>query len=161
MLFRSFKVRSLKGDEGWVHEDTMEKTLLLSNEAFDSGNNSLADFSKRNWEAGVMGGDFGGATSLTLYGGWNFTENLGAEFSLSQALGNVSDIRYGGINLVHQPFPEWRYSPFFKLGAGVIQTRPFTTLIQTQDRSDEIVNVGLGVKEIGRASCRERVSSPA
>ena len=141
-----FKVRSSKGHEGWVYEEAMEKTLSLSNDAFDSGNNSLADFSKRDWEAGVMGGDFGGATSLTLYGGWNFTENLSAEFSLSQALGNVSDIRYGGVHLVHQPFPEWRYSPFFKLGAGVIQTSPFTTLIQTQDRSDEIVNVGLGVK---------------
>jgi len=141
-----FKVRSSKGHEGWVHEDAMSKTLSLDNEAFDSGDNSLADFSKRHWEAGVMGGDFGGATSLTLYGGWNFTENLSVELALSQALGNVSDIRHGGVHLLHQPFPEWQYSPFFKLGAGIIQTRPFTTLIQTQDRTDEIVNVGLGVK---------------
>jgi len=141
-----FKVRSIKGHEGWVHEDEMEKTLASENETFDSGNNSLSDFSIRQWEAGVMGGDFDGATSLTLYGGWNFTENLSTELSLSQALGSVSDIRFAGVHILHQPFPEWRYSPFFKLGAGVIKTSPFTTLIQTQDRTDELVNVGLGVK---------------
>ena len=141
-----FKVRTKKGIEGWVHEDEMEKTLLPSKDAFDSGNNSLDDFSDRRWEAGVIGGDFGGATSLTLYGGWNFTQNLSTELSLSQALGNVSDIRMASVHLLHHPFPEWRYSPFFKLGAGVIQTSPFTTLIQTQDRADELVNVGLGLK---------------
>ena len=47
---------------------------------------------------------------------------------------------------MHQPFPEWRVSPYFKLGAGIIQTSPFTTLVQTPDRTDEIVNVGVGVK---------------
>ena len=141
-----FKVRSAKGHEGWVHEDTMQKTLSDDQQSFEAGNYQQQDFTKREWEAGVLGGDFGGATSLGIYGGWNFTQNLSAELSLSQALGNVSDIRFANISLVHQPFPEWRVSPFVKLGGGVIQTRPFTTLIQTQDRTDEIINVGLGIK---------------
>ena len=141
-----FKVRSSSGHEGWVHEDTMQKTLTGDEQQFDAGNYQLQDFTDREWEAGMLGGDFGGATSLTLYGGWNFTQNLSTELSISQALGNVADIRYANISLLHQPFPEWRVSPFIKLGAGAIQTRPFTTLIQTQDRTDEIVNVGLGIK---------------
>lgn len=142
-----FKVRSNKGLEGWVHEDTMDKTLIGdTDENFDSGNSQLEDFAHRNWEAGVLGGEFGGAQSLTLYGGWNFTDNLAGELAVAQALGSVADIRFANISIVHQPFPEWRVAPFFKLGAGIIQTRPFTTLIQTQDRTDEIVNVGLGVK---------------
>ncbi len=141
-----FKVKSKTGQEGWVHEGNMEKTLSGDQQNFDSGNNDQQDFTRRYWEAGVMGGDFGGATSLTLYGGWNFTQNLSGELAVAQALGNVADIRYANISLLHQPFPEWRVSPFFKLGAGMIQTRPFTTLIQTEDRTDEIVNVGLGIK---------------
>jgi len=140
-----FKVRSTKGHEGWVHEDIMQKTLL-GDQSFEAGNYQLQDFTKREWEAGVLGGDFGGATSLAIYSGWNFTQNLSAELSISQALGNVADIRFANISLVHQAFPEWRVSPFVKLGGGVIQTRPFTTLVQTPDRTDEIVNVGLGVK---------------
>jgi len=141
-----FKVRSKKGQEGWVHEDSMSKTLGLNLEEFDSGNSDQTDFTGRTLEAGVLAGDFEGATSLTLYGGWNFTENLSTELAISQALGNVSDIRHFTLSLLHQPFPDWRVTPFFKLGAGVIQTLPFTTLIQTQDRTDEIVLAGVGVK---------------
>ncbi|MBV1908654.1 MAG: hypothetical protein KUG78_04995 [Kangiellaceae bacterium] len=141
-----FKIRAKRGQEGWVHEDMMSKTLSLDSEKFDAGNSEQSDFTKRTLEAGVMAGDFEGATSLTLYTGWNFTENLSAEIAVSQALGNVSDIRHGTISLLHQPFPDWRVTPFFKLGAGVIHTQPFTTLIQTEDRTDEIVLAGIGVK---------------
>jgi uncharacterized protein YgiM (DUF1202 family) len=141
-----FKVKTARGQEGWVHEDTMAKTLALDLEVFDSGNSDQSDFTERLFEAGVLAGDFDGATSLTLYGGWNFTQNLSSEFALSQALGNVSDIRHVTINLLHHPFPEWRVTPYFKLGAGVIKTQPFTTLIQTEDRTDEIVLAGVGVK---------------
>ena len=141
-----FKVRSKKGHEGWVHEDEMQKTLLTDDKNFKAGTSTQEEFTNREWEFGVLGGDFGGATSLTLYGGWNFTQNLGSEFALSQALGNVSDIRFANVSLVHQAFPEWRVSPFVKLGAGIIQTKPFTTLIQTLDRTDEVVHVGLGIK---------------
>ncbi|MDQ7050871.1 MAG: SH3 domain-containing protein [Enterobacterales bacterium] len=141
-----YKVRSVKGHEGWVHENTMEKTLAEDNSKFDSNNDAQKDFVSREWEAGVLAGNFGGATSLTLYGGWNFTKNLTSEFSISQVLGNVSDIRHADISLIHQAFPEWRYSPFINLGAGIIQTVPFSTLVQSQDRTDQMVHVGLGVK---------------
>ncbi len=141
-----FKVRTAKGQEGWVHEDTMALTLALDLEPFDSGNSDQTDFTDRSFEAGVMAGDFEGATSLTLYSAWNFTQNLTAEFAVSQALGNVSDIRHASFNLLHHPFPEWRVTPYFKLGAGLIETLPFTTLIQTEDRNDEIVLAGAGVK---------------
>jgi len=140
-----FKIRSKRGQEGWVHEDEMERTLL-GDIAFDAGSVKQNDFTKRSFEAGVLAGDFGGATALTLYGGWNFTENLTAELSVMQALGSVSEIRIANVSIVHQVFPEWRVSPFYKIGAGVIQTEPFTTLVQTQDRTDQVLNVGLGVK---------------
>jgi len=140
-----FKVRSKKGKEGWVHEQNMEKTLY-GDDYFDSGIVDQGDFTKRSFEAGVLGSDFGGATALTLYTGWNFTENLSAELAVTQALGNVSEIRIANVSLLHQVFPEWRVSPFFRIGAGVIQTEPFTTLVQTQDRTDQVLNVGLGVK---------------
>ena len=140
-----FKVRTIKGLEGWVHEDKMEQTLY-GDTNFDAGSAKQKDFTKRSFEAGVLGGDFGGATALTLYGGWNFTENLTAELSVKQALGNVSEIRIANVSIVHQVFPEWRISPFYRIGAGVIQTEPFTTLVQTQDRTDQILNVGAGVK---------------
>ncbi len=141
-----YKVLTKKGHKGWVHEDKMAKTLLSEEQVFDIANSKQIDFQKKRWEAGVLTGDFGGATTLSLYAGWNWTENIGTEISVSQALGSVSDIRYASINLTHQVFPEWRISPYFKLGAGIIQTVPFSTIIQSQDRTDEMILVGFGLK---------------
>jgi len=141
-----YKVLTKKGQRGWVHEDKMAKTLLSDEQTFDIANSKQIDFQKKRWEAGVLTGDFGGATTLSLYAGWNWTENIGTEISVSQALGSVSDIRYASINLTHQIFPEWRISPYFKLGAGMIKTVPFSTIIQSQDRTDEMILVGFGLK---------------
>ncbi|MCK4587846.1 MAG: outer membrane beta-barrel protein, partial [Gammaproteobacteria bacterium] len=40
----------------------------------------------------------------------------------------------------------WRYSPFFTLGIGQIETKPKVTLIQAQDSSDFVAHFGVGVK---------------
>ena len=141
-----YKVLTKRGQRGWVHEDKMSKTLLVDKNKFDIANSKQSDFQKKRWEAGALTGDFGGATTLSLYAGWNWTENIGTEISVSQALGSVSDIRYASINLTHQVFPEWRISPYFKMGAGVIQTVPFSTIIQSEDRTDEMILVGFGLK---------------
>jgi len=141
-----YKVLTKKGHRGWVHEDKMAKTLLSENQLFNIANSKQIDFQKKRWEVGVLTGDFGGATTLSMYGGWNWTENVGTEISVSQALGSVSDIRYASINLTHQAFPEWRISPYFKLGAGIIHTEPFSTIIQSEDRKDEMILVGFGLK---------------
>ena len=141
-----YKVEAREGQLGWVHEDTMEETLTPTGEAFVSSRRQQADFQNRLFEAGVMSGDYGGATSLSLYGGWNWTENIATELSVTQALGKVSDISFATLNILHQPFPEWRFSPYFKLGTGIIRTKPKATLIRTLDRTDETLHVGLGIK---------------
>ena len=50
----------------------------------------------------------------------------------------------GTVNVVMYPFPEWRVSPYFTIGTGIIHTEPQTTVIQAEDRTDEVVNAGLG-----------------
>ena len=141
-----FKIRTKDGNEGWVHEDKMALTLIAEDEKFDAGKPEQIDFQQRDFEMGVLTGNYGGATSLTLYGGWNWTENISTELAISQALGNVSDIRIATVNILHHPFPDWRYSPYFKLGTGIVQTQPHATLIQAVDRTDETVHVGGGIK---------------
>ena len=50
----------------------------------------------------------------------------------------------GTANLVVYPFPKRRISPFFEIGSGIIHIEPQTTIVQTEDRTDEIVHVGAG-----------------
>ena len=93
-----------------------------------------------------MAGDFEGADILTAYAGYMMTRNLSVELQLSQAFGDFSDALLASINLLAQPFPEWRASPFFLLGTGVINTDPNVTLVSEEDRTDQITNVGVGLR---------------
>lgn len=138
------KVQESSGKQGWVHRRQMTETLQPSGEKLEIKDATQDDFTSRSWEMGGSIGDFEGADVITLYGAYHFTDNLSTEGYFSQVLGSFSSSSLIGINVVHQPFPEWRISPFFSLGTGIIDTRPKTTLVQTKDRTDKYANVGIG-----------------
>ena len=50
------------------------------------------------------------------------------------------------LGLMHVFVPEWRLSPYFTLGTGVIYTEPKSTLVQAEDRDDQIGYVGGGLQ---------------
>jgi uncharacterized protein YgiM (DUF1202 family) len=141
-----YKVRTRKGKEGWVSLEQMGKTLTADGQLLAVAYPDFEAYKQRTWELGVMTGTFSGADVVSAYGGYHFTRNLSAELELSQYFGSFSNGTVGTVNLVQQPFPEWRITPFFTLGVGRILTEPKATLVQTKDRDDELVNVGVGVR---------------
>ena len=141
-----FLVRTRRGKEGWVSRDEMELTETTWGEKTMFADAAIGDFSRRRWEAGVMAGDFEGADLVTVYAGYALTQNFSAELSVSQAFGDYSDAIIGRITLLAQPFPEWRLSPFFSLGGGLIYTDPKVTLVDESDRTDQIASAGAGVR---------------
>ncbi|MEJ2589986.1 MAG: outer membrane beta-barrel protein [Candidatus Thiodiazotropha sp.] len=140
-----FQVRTRRDHRGWVHLTEMQQTKTADGEPLQVGFFTLDDFRQREWEFGFLGGDMEGADLLSVYGGYHFNENLSAELSVSQATGNFSSEYLADVNLLSHPFPEWRYSPFFTLGSGVIRTQPNATLVQTEDRTDTTAHVGVGL----------------
>jgi hypothetical protein len=130
--------------EGWVHITEMSHTLDLDGEAIDFGILGLDDFSRRRWEMGFNGGDFGGANSLTAYLGYALTPNITLQIEGTQILGEFSDGVIGSANILMYPFPKWRLSPYFTIGTGIITTKPHTTIVQAPDREDEIAHAGVG-----------------
>ena len=141
-----FKVRSERGKEGWVRREQMEQTLTPAGTALDIPDVAEGDFVRRRWEVGISTGDFSGATIISAWSGYSFTRNLSMELSASHILGSYSSSIMGNVALLAHPFPEWRFSPYFTLGTGVIQTTPKTSLVQTQDRIDNTTHVGLGLR---------------
>ena len=141
-----FKIRTQKGKIGWVNRAQMEKTLTPSGENTEFAVVSLDEFSNRRWEIGAVGGVFNSAPVMTLYGGYALMQQLSAELSFSQVVGEFSSSQLLNINLMAQPFHQWRYSPFFTLGLGQIKTTPKITLIQVPDSTDFVAHVGFGVK---------------
>lgn len=153
-----YKVRLKSEKEGWVHKDQLKRTLDVDGDYLAIDDPGFNEFVNRNWEIGVLSGSFEGADSITMYGGYHLTKNLSSEIALSQALGNFSEIRSATINIINEPFPELQpfkwlpwvedvgFSPFFGVGVGVMETLPRATLVQVEDRTDNLLFVTTGAK---------------
>ena len=141
-----FKIRIQRGEEGWVNDTQLARTFRLNGEPTDLPGLTLADHADRRWEFGVLYGDFGGANVVSTYGAFSMSENLSVELWYSDMLGRFSNSQLVNFNIVHMFFPEWRASPFFTLGTGVIHTEPKGTIVATVDRTDNLAHVGVGVR---------------
>lgn len=138
------KIETRRGKTGWVKRRDMSKTLGPDGHRLRFDDPGLDAYLARRWDMGVAVGDFDGADSLTVNLGYRFSKNLSAELKVSQATGQFSDNKLASLALVHQPFPHWRISPYFTLGAGAIHTSPSATLVETEDRTDTALLAGLG-----------------
>jgi uncharacterized protein YgiM (DUF1202 family) len=141
-----FQVRSPDGAVGWVDRAQMERTLQTTGSEIIFAEANQEDFTNSTWELGVLAGDFGGANITSLYGGYSLNPNVSIEVWGSQILGNFSNGWTGSVNLTHETWPDWRISPFFTLGAGIIHTEPKSTIIQGEDRTDQIAHAGAGFR---------------
>ena len=140
-----FQVRGIDGKVGWVELSQMELTLRPSGEETHFENVEVEEFYERDWEIGLMAGEFKGAPITTLYAGYAFNPLLSVEVSYSQALGRYAVNRLMNLNLLSHPFPEWRVSPFLTLGTGLVETDPRAPQVG-EVRTDNTVHAGLGVE---------------
>lgn len=140
------KVRTQRGVEGWAHVDAVGLTVDETGDTLGFQSPTFDSFTKRSVEAGIMLGDYDDTDAIAGYLGWHFTRNLSLELEATENFGDASDGRMVTLNLVHQLFPDWRYSPFITLGGGIRQTDPRATLVATRDRTDNTAAVGGGIR---------------
>lgn len=140
------KIRNERGVEGWVYVNDIGKTVDDSGNALAIKSPDLESFTNRNWEFGFMVGDYDSTDTVSAYLGWHFTRNLSVEAAVSENFGDFSDGRMVTGSIVHQMFPQWRYSPFVTIGGGIRETNPRSTLVSTEDRTDNTASVGAGIR---------------
>jgi len=141
-----FKVKTDKGKVGWVSRLQMAQTLAPSGEKISLGEKSQQDFSERGWELGTLWGNAEGSDIFKLFAAYSFNENLSIEASAGQMLGTLSVSTLYHVSAIGQPFPEWRFSPYFTIGTGTISTRIRSTLVAKEDSDDSTSSVGFGVR---------------
>nr|WP_269783235.1 SH3 domain-containing protein [Marinibactrum halimedae] len=139
------KVLTRKGKTGWVKVTDINQSVGANGELVNFTTPSMDQFLSRKYELGFAGGDFEGSESISLYAGWRFSRNLSTELHATQIVGQFSDSQMLTANIVLQPFPERRLSPFVTLGSGVIRISPDATLVDTEDRDNNVMQVGIGV----------------
>mgnify|MGYP001130870071 CR=1 FL=1 len=141
-----FLIRTEQGVEGWAAREQMIATLEPTGEPLDLQEPARENYMSRRWQGGIMAGDFGGASLVSAFGGYAFSDNLSIELTVNHILGEYSNGYSATIGLMHVFVPEWRLSPYFTLGTGIIYTEPKSTLVQTEDRNDQIGYVGAGLQ---------------
>lgn len=139
-----YKVETQDGKIGWVRQRDLRQVYDTEGYLLDFGVPAW-DEAQNPWQIGLMAGHINGAIAYTIYTGYRFTPNISTEIKYSQGFGDFSNVKLGSLMLLHQPFPAWRYSPFFTLGAGVLQTFPDSVLVEVEDEQDNIVTVGGGL----------------
>jgi len=141
-----YLIENNKQKEGWVHRSQLEKTLTLDDEKIEIKDITRENYLEHNWEMGVIGGSFGGLTMMTMSSSYSFNQSLSSEVYFSQILGNFSSRTLFGANLVQQPFPDWKVSPYFSIGTGIIKTSVRSTFSQIKDATDFAASVSFGIK---------------
>ncbi|MFT4939581.1 MAG: opacity protein-like surface antigen [Paraglaciecola sp.] len=143
-----FKVETETGQQGWVTQQALHLTLNSEGQAVSLFDGSFASFAERDVEFGAMGGSFENVPSLTVFASWVMTENILADLSVTQALGDFSENQFVLASVMHHPFPEWRISPYFILGLGQIRTKPRANLVEagSEARTSDLFAAGLGVR---------------
>jgi hypothetical protein len=141
-----FRVRSARGIEGWAAAADITKSQLADGSPFRFNLGDRAGFASHDWEAGVLAGDYGGATLISGYLSRSFNEQLALELTASQFLGNASNGYALDLGLAHVFMPDWRLSPFVTLGTGLVHIAPKGTLVVPADRTDQTAYAGAGLR---------------
>ena len=141
-----FKIETDNGKSGWASREQIQQTLLPSGEQFKSIESDQDDFTGRRWVLGVTGGEFKSTPVFTIFTGYSFTENLSLELAFGQSTGTVSSAQFIKTNLLMQPLPDWRFSPYMTLGVGRVKVDPSSTLISQNDETNTFAQYGLGIQ---------------
>ena len=140
------KVRDVNLKEGWIKVDDILLTQDETGERVSIVEPVFDDFNTRHWEAGLMNGEFDSVPVNAGYVGYWMTNNISTELWLSQVLGDSSEVLIANLNLLHQPFPSWRFSPFFTIGVGKLYIQTKATLALEDNRYEEILHAGIGAR---------------
>ncbi len=130
---------------GWVHLSQMVEAEDGDGAKVTFANSTPEDAVNRQWEWSMGGGDLDGAATISTAVSYHLTKNIAIQLQGAQVLGEFSDGWLATGSIQHSPFPHWRISPYVQLGTGLLRTKPFSTIVQAEDQTDQTLNVGGGV----------------
>ncbi|MCW8832327.1 MAG: outer membrane beta-barrel protein [Colwellia sp.] len=139
------KVKDQRNNIGWLNQEHL-LSLSQQGEKLVQSTYTLTDFQNRDYEGGIMYGDFEGADFYNIYLGYTLSPVFSAEISAGKALGSISDSDLYEVMLISQPFPELTVIPYIGVGGGIINTKPHSVLADSENRQDTLMNAAIGLK---------------
>lgn len=151
-----YEVRAANGRAGWTSASQISRTIQTTGEPADLPSVGYGDYLKSRWQIGFNSGQFSsgelaGSDTFNLAVGYRAMNWLGLEAEVGRLF--KSDIKGGfyNLNVLVEPFSDWRVSPLLIIGRGVmaIDSQPKLATLKIDDASFN--NYGLGANYyIGR-----------
>jgi opacity protein-like surface antigen len=135
-----------RGVEGWVPREQMIADAGADRRAAGPAGAGARELYEPRWQAGVIRRRLRGASLVSVFGGYASATTSRSSSRSNHILGEFSNGYSATLGLMHVFVPEWRISPYFTLGTGIIYTEPKSTLVQSIDRDDQIGYVGGGLQ---------------
>ncbi len=141
-----FLVRTAKGKEGWVKREQLETTLTQIGTKTTFRDILLDDYLRRRLEFGSAYGHFKSEPMLKVWMSYNLTDTLAIEATGGQVQGVFSGTDLWHLNLMVQPWPDWRLAPFFGLGFGKLTNIPNASLVGAITSDAKLADATIGMR---------------
>lgn len=139
-----FKVRTARGQAGWVSRAQMAGTVTEDGVPFELADPTLQDYLNRRFE---FGGGYGASpsTSVTrLWAGWRFSDTLSLDVGVTDVQSKASTTGIWTAGLLAEPWSDRRLSPFMGIAVGRFHYKPNRSLVNA-----ETVDGNLGLFTLG------------
>lgn len=145
-----YEIRLQNGRTGWVTAKQISRTVQATGEPADLPEVSFGNYLKNSFLLGLSSGVF---TSGELKNSDHWTFSLGYRpiswAALDAEYGKLygEDVRgdYYGINLIVEPFSQWRLSPYLLVGAGEMDVDSQPKLVPLEIKKSDFSNMAFGL----------------
>jgi hypothetical protein len=141
-----FKVRTESGKEGWVNREQLATTLTQIGTRTEFRDVTLADYLRRRLEFGAAYGEFQSDSFIKAWIGYKFVDTLALELTGGQVQGVYSGTNLWQVNLLLEPFSEWRLSPYAGIGVGKLNNFPNQSLVSALTTNANIGDATIGLR---------------
>jgi hypothetical protein len=143
-----FLVRTENGKEGWVTRQQIEATLTQIGTKTAFQDVQAEDYLRRRIEAGMAWGHFKSDPMLKGWLAYNFTDTVAVEAAGGQVAGTFSGTNFWHINLLVEPWSDWRVvpAPYVGIGIGRMANIPNASLVGALTSSARLGDATVGLR---------------
>ncbi len=141
-----FKVRTERGDSGWVKGSDIEKTLTKAGLPVLLRHSQQRDYQRQRFEITAGGGFYATEPEVFARVGYRWSQIFSAELGATKVTSDFSSSTLIMANVLAQPY-EWRgFTPFVSLGFGRNYNDPNRSVIAAKQTESNFYNFGLGTR---------------
>jgi Bacterial SH3 domain len=141
-----FKVRTQNGKEGWVNRKQLETTLTQIGTTTTFSDVVLGDYLHRRLELGAGYGHFKSDPMLKAWLSYNLVDTVAIEAVAGQVQGSFSGTDLWHVNLLVEPWSDWRLAPFLGVGIGRLNNFPNPSLVAGSTSNARLADATVGLR---------------